>query len=70
MSSSMPERQPPLHFATAAENPGRNSRVARTWGGMSGRSSAVRYCPLAAQRLVGHIGLTGDVAEWLKAAVC
>jgi hypothetical protein len=25
---------------------------------------------LAAQRLVGHIGLTGDVAEWLKAAVC
>jgi hypothetical protein len=25
---------------------------------------------LAAQRCVGHIGLTGDVAEWLKAAVC
>jgi hypothetical protein len=26
--------------------------------------------PLAAQRYVGHIRLTGDVAEWLKAAVC
>ena len=26
--------------------------------------------PLAAQRCVGHIRLTGDVAEWLKAAVC
>ena len=25
---------------------------------------------LAARRCVGHIGLTGDVAEWLKAAVC
>ena len=25
---------------------------------------------LAARRRVGHIGLTGDVAEWLKAAVC
>jgi hypothetical protein len=26
--------------------------------------------PLAARRCVGHIGHTGDVAEWLKAAVC
>jgi hypothetical protein len=26
--------------------------------------------PLAGCRRVGHIGLTGDVAEWLKAAVC
>jgi hypothetical protein len=26
--------------------------------------------PLAARPCVGHIGLTGDVAEWLKAAVC
>jgi hypothetical protein len=26
--------------------------------------------PLAACRRVGHIGLAGDVAEWLKAAVC
>ena len=26
--------------------------------------------PLAAQRGVGHIRLNGDVAEWLKAAVC
>ena len=26
--------------------------------------------PLAARRRVGHIGRTGDVAEWLKAAVC
>jgi hypothetical protein len=25
---------------------------------------------LAAHRCVGHIGLNGDVAEWLKAAVC
>jgi hypothetical protein len=25
---------------------------------------------LAARRCVGHIGLNGDVAEWLKAAVC
>ncbi len=26
--------------------------------------------PLAARPRVGHIGLAGDVAEWLKAAVC
>ena len=26
--------------------------------------------PLAARRRVGHIGRIGDVAEWLKAAVC
>jgi hypothetical protein len=26
--------------------------------------------PLAARRSVGHIGIYGDVAEWLKAAVC
>ena|ERR1700736_4425535 len=26
--------------------------------------------PLAARPRVGHIGLVGDVAEWLKAAVC
>jgi hypothetical protein len=26
--------------------------------------------PLAAQRVVGHTDRTGDVAEWLKAAVC
>ena len=25
---------------------------------------------LAAHARLGHIGLTGDVAEWLKAAVC
>ena len=25
---------------------------------------------LAARPCVGHIGLNGDVAEWLKAAVC
>jgi hypothetical protein len=29
-----------------------------------------RNLPLAARRHVGHIGLVGDVAEWLKAAVC
>ena len=26
--------------------------------------------PLAAQRVVGHTDRAGDVAEWLKAAVC
>jgi hypothetical protein len=26
--------------------------------------------PLAARPRVGHIGRAGDVAEWLKAAVC
>jgi hypothetical protein len=26
--------------------------------------------PLAGRASVGHIGLSGDVAEWLKAAVC
>jgi hypothetical protein len=29
-----------------------------------------RHLPLAARPRVGHIGLTGAVAEWLKAAVC
>jgi hypothetical protein len=33
-------------------------------------SSAALNLPLAARPRVGHIGLTGDVAEWLKAAVC
>jgi hypothetical protein len=28
------------------------------------------HLPLAARPRVGHIGLTGAVAEWLKAAVC
>jgi hypothetical protein len=32
--------------------------------------SAAANLPLAARRRVGHIGLVGDVAEWLKAAVC
>jgi hypothetical protein len=32
--------------------------------------SATKNLPLAARRRVGHIGLVGDVAEWLKAAVC
>jgi hypothetical protein len=34
------------------------------------RSSAAPNLPLAAHRRVRHIGPTGDVAEWLKAAVC
>jgi hypothetical protein len=40
--------------------------------GVNVRREIVRHgnLPLAAQRCVGHIGLTGDVAEWLKAAVC
>src|SRR5664279_2861764 len=29
-----------------------------------------RHLPLAARARVGHIGLSGAVAEWLKAAVC
>jgi len=36
-------------------------------------ASSVPYTwnlPLAARRRLGHIGLAGDVAEWLKAAVC
>jgi hypothetical protein len=32
--------------------------------------SAPANLPLAARPCVGHIRLTGDVAEWLKAAVC
>jgi len=46
----------------------------RFGGGPSGRqgtgNSATTNLPLAARARVGHIGLTGDVAEWLKAAVC
>jgi hypothetical protein len=33
-------------------------------------NSATRNLPLAAHPCVGHIGLNGAVAEWLKAAVC
>ena len=33
-------------------------------------NSADWNLPLAARARVGHIGLTGAVAEWLKAAVC
>jgi hypothetical protein len=32
--------------------------------------AAALNLPLAARLRVGHIRLTGDVAEWLKAAVC
>jgi len=32
--------------------------------------SAAVHLPLAAGPRVGHIGLNGAVAEWLKAAVC
>jgi hypothetical protein len=34
------------------------------------RNSAAGNLPLAAGPCVGHIGLNGAVAEWLKAAVC
>jgi hypothetical protein len=34
------------------------------------KSTAAQNLPLAAHRRVRHIGPTGDVAEWLKAAVC
>jgi hypothetical protein len=33
-------------------------------------NSAAINLPLAAHPCVGHIGLNGAVAEWLKAAVC
>ena len=33
-------------------------------------NSAAANLPLAASPRVGHIGLNGAVAEWLKAAVC
>ena len=35
-----------------------------------GRSINSLNLSLAARLCVGHIGLNGDVAEWLKAAVC
>jgi hypothetical protein len=34
------------------------------------QNSAAGKLPLAARPRVGHIGLNGAVAEWLKAAVC
>jgi hypothetical protein len=34
------------------------------------RNAAAGNLSLAAGPRVGHIRLTGDVAEWLKAAVC
>jgi hypothetical protein len=34
------------------------------------RDSKACNLALAARRCVGHIGRIGDVAEWLKAAVC
>jgi hypothetical protein len=33
-------------------------------------NSVAANLPLAARPCVGHIGLNGAVAEWLKAAVC
>ena len=36
----------------------------------SADNPAASNLPLAARRRVGHIGPAGDVAEWLKAAVC
>ena len=41
------------------------------WGDIkSPTNSAASNLPLAARPHVGHIGLDGAVAEWLKAAVC
>jgi hypothetical protein len=34
------------------------------------RTAKAANLPLAARACVGHIDFTGDVAEWLKAAVC
>ena len=42
----------------------------RTGGDKIVRNSTKRNLPLAAGPRVGHIGLNGAVAEWLKAAVC
>jgi hypothetical protein len=41
-----------------------------TWRLYFADNPAAPNLPLAARRRVGHIGLAGDVAEWLKAAVC
>jgi hypothetical protein len=46
------------------------SRVAPARIDVHRRRDTTSHLALAAQRCVGHIGLTGDVAEWLKAAVC
>ena len=41
-----------------------------TWRLYFADNPAAPNLPLAACPRVGHIGLAGDVAEWLKAAVC
>ena len=55
----------------------RRSRAAPTNRQQSGeppspeqRDSTASELPLAGCSDLGHIGLIGDVAEWLKAAVC
>jgi hypothetical protein len=47
----------------------RNSMATRGYR-CRNRNRPAGNLPLAARSRVGHIGTTGDVAEWLKAAVC
>ena len=54
-----------VSFARIRRGPPAGSGVIKWLGNWS-----VSNWPLAARLRVGHIGPTGDVAEWLKAAVC
>ena len=51
-------------------NAARGASPPRTEGDKIVRNSTKRNLPLAARPRVGHIGLNGAVAEWLKAPVC
>jgi hypothetical protein len=71
-----PRRSPPLTIRIAA--PAESQGIVQT--AVAGRgairsdkmaaNSVAANLPLAACPCVGHIGLNGAVAEWLKAAVC
>jgi hypothetical protein len=66
------KRRIQLRCLDADEYPAKIGRGPRARPGFvkwRGNSSASNW-PLAAGLRVGHIGPTGDVAEWLKAAVC
>ena len=65
------DRDPKSRFPYGADRPSgfRIMRQARRRNS-AGHKTAAQNLPLAAHRRVRHIGPTGDVAEWLKAAVC